>query len=134
VDGWTQVGTIAAALNISDLTFNMTAGHTAITGQIWKVDNEIFQGAIVTNAVTLIKRGDNGTTAATHLILAPVYMWNTYKVVQNAAYQIAVNIYKKRFGENMSAVAKVTGAGVVITPQDIPSMAQRIINNLLRLT
>ena len=134
VDGWTQVGTIAAALNIGDLTFNMTAGHTAVTGQIWKVDNEIFQGAIVTNAVTVIKRGDNGTTAATHLINAPVYMWNTYKVVQNAAYQIAVSIYKKRFGENMSAVAKVTGAGVVITPQDIPSMTQRIINNLARLS
>ena len=134
VDGWTQVGTIAAALNISDLTFNMTAGHTAVTGQIWKVDNEIFQGSIATNAVTLIKRGDNGTTAATHLILAPVYMWNTYKVVQNAAYQIVTSVYKKRFGENVSAVARVTGAGVVITPQDIPSMAQRIINNLARLS
>jgi hypothetical protein len=61
-------------------------------------------------------------------------MWNTYKVIQNAAYQIAVSIYKKRFGENLSGIAKVTGAGVVITPQDVPAITQRIIDNLMRLS
>jgi len=132
--GWTQVGTIAAALNASDLTFNMTAGNTAITGQIWKVDTEIFQGSISTNAVTLIQRGDNGTTAATHLILAPVYMWNVYKPVQSAAYQIAVGVYKRRFGEGVTGVARVTSAGVVITPQDVPQLAMRILLSLTRLS
>jgi hypothetical protein len=87
VQGWTQVGTVAGALGASSLTFNLTAGHTAITGQIWKVDSEFFQGSISTNAVTVIQRGDNGTSAASHLDLAPIYMWNTYKPIQSACYR-----------------------------------------------
>jgi hypothetical protein len=134
VQGWTQVGTVASALNATDLTFNLTAGHTASTGQIWKVDIEIFQGAIATNAVTLVQRGDNGTTAATHLIVAPIYAWNVYKPIQSACYQITTGVYKRRFGENLSGVARVTGAGVVITPQDVPQLAARILLNHSRLS
>jgi hypothetical protein len=135
VQGWTQVGTLAADIaNTTVLTATLTAGHTAITGQIWKVGIEIFQGSVAANIITVVSRGDNGTTAAVHTALDPIYMWNVYKPIQSACYQIVTGVYKRRFGENLSGVARVTGAGVVITPQDVPQLAMRTLLNLSRLS
>ena len=133
--GWTQIGTLGAAMaDTTTLTVTLVAGHTASTGQIWKVDTEIFQGSVSTNTITAIQRGDNGTTAATHLNGVAVYAWNVYKPIQSAAYQIAVGVYKRRFGEGVTGVARVTGAGVVITPQDVPQLAMKTLISLSRLS
>jgi hypothetical protein len=48
--------------------------------------------------------------------------------VTAAVEDIVVNAYHRRFGENTSGIATVTGAGVVITPKDIPEAAWRTIN------
>jgi hypothetical protein len=49
--------------------------------------------------------------------------------VKMAVEEIVVSVYKKRFGENTSGAATITGAGVVITPKDIPDTAARTIAN-----
>jgi len=48
--------------------------------------------------------------------------------IREACSMIAQSFYKRRFGENVSGIAKVTAAGVVITPQDVPSAAADILN------
>ena len=127
---WTNVGTLAAA--ISDTTtagFTMTSATDAVVpGQIVKIDNEYFN--ILTNAshaVTVFQRGDNGSTAATHLINSVVYAWNAEPrmvVLETAHYA-----YERRFGKSSDATATVTAAGVVLSPRDIPVMAQKFIDN-----
>ena len=45
-----------------------------------------------------------------------------------ACLLIAASYYKRRFGENLSSVTTITGAGVVISPIDVPMDARAIIN------
>lgn len=52
--------------------------------------------------------------------------------IRQACMMIATSMYKRRFGESTSSVATVTAAGVVITPQDVPSHAARIIRRYTR--
>ena len=49
------------------------------------------------------------------------------KVIAHAAY-------KRRFGENVSSISTITGAGVVVEPQDIPGGAFLILLNNRRIT
>jgi hypothetical protein len=48
--------------------------------------------------------------------------------IKQACLEIVNAAYLRRSGQNMSAVAEVTGAGVVLTPEDIPRSASNIIN------
>jgi hypothetical protein len=130
---WVQAGTLAAAITTtSATTATMTAGHTLAAGQIWKIDNEYLQGIVLGNALTFNRRGDNGSTAATHLISAPVYVWNPEISVTSACQQITNSFYKKRFGENVSGVATITASGVVLTPADVPTSALKMLGPLMR--
>jgi hypothetical protein len=47
--------------------------------------------------------------------------------IKQAATLIALSMFKRRFGENLSAVSTITAAGVVVTPQDVPSIAAATI-------
>ena len=53
--------------------------------------------------------------------------------IKTACIQIASSVYKRRFGENMSSVATVTAAGVVITPQDLTTETARTLAHYRRL-
>jgi len=52
--------------------------------------------------------------------------------VKMAVEEIVVNVYSKRFGANTTGTATITGAGVVITPKDIPDSAWITINKYKR--
>ena len=62
------------------------------------------------------------------------YVATTPDDIKSACLMIAVGAYKKRFGENVSSTATITAAGVVLTPQDIPSHAADIIRLFVRRT
>lgn len=47
--------------------------------------------------------------------------------IKQACTLISVSLYQARRGMGAEGVAQVTGAGVVITPRDVPQMAQKII-------
>jgi hypothetical protein len=134
--GWSLAGTLGAAISdTTTLAFTMTAGHSLVVGNIAKVDSELFNvGTAGATACAMNARGDNGSTAATHLNGASVYVWNAYKPIRSAVLQIAQSIYKRRHGESLSGIASVTAAGVVITPQDVPQLAQRILMELSRFS
>lgn len=54
--------------------------------------------------------------------------------IREACLMTTQSFVKRRFGENVSGIAKVTAAGVVITPQDVPSSAADIINHYKKWT
>lgn len=135
VDGWTIAGTLGSA--ISDTTtksFTMTAGHTCAVGEILKVDNEILIPAtVVTNTVTAIARGDNGSTAATHSNGATVYVWQPMEEARQACLELAMRAYKRRFGQSGGNTETITAAGIVLVPKDVPTLVNDFINVYKRL-
>lgn len=130
---WVQAGTLAAAItSTTAITATMTAGHGLASQQIWRIDSEIVQGTVSGNNLTFNSRGDNGSTATTHLISSVVYVWQVVPSVAGAMQMIVDSLYKKRFGENSSSVATITAAGVVLTPADIPAAAWKMLAPLMR--
>ena len=56
------------------------------------------------------------------------YMTNHTDDIREACLMITQSFVKRRFGTNVSGQVKITAAGIVITPQDVPSAAADIIN------
>lgn len=52
--------------------------------------------------------------------------------IKNACYEIVAAAYGRRSGQNLTGTAEVTGAGVVITPEDITPYARSIIRAYTR--
>ena len=132
---WPQVGTLGVAMSdTTTLAFTASAGHTITPGNIIKIGSEIMNVlTVATNTITPIKRGDNGSTAATHLINSVVYAWQPMEGARMSVLEIANSSYKKRFGQNTGESATVTAAGVVLTPRDIPATAQDFILSMRQL-
>lgn len=134
---WKAVGTIAAAMaDTTTLTITMTAGHSldARGGEILKIGDELFNSSsVVGNVLTVQARGDNGSTAATHLILAPVYTWQVMDEVKQLTLEVANVMYKSRYGENVETTSTYTGAGVIVTPRSLPVWAQEVVRRYQRI-
>lgn len=133
--GWAAVGTLSVAMSdTTTLAFSATTGHAITAGQILKIDSELFNVvAAGTNTITPIKRGDNGSTAATHLINSVVYAWQPMEGARMSVLEIANTAYKKRFGQSIGESATVTAAGVVLAPRDIPATAQVFIMSMSQM-
>lgn len=130
---WLADTTINEALSASDLTITMTAATNLQVGQIIKIDSEVMViRSIASLNVTVIRRGDNGTTAATHDTASQVYIWQPVADIKNACMEIVNGLFHRRTGQNITGIAEVTAAGVVITPQDVSSFARDIIQNYTR--
>ena len=132
---WQSVGTLAAAItDTTTLAFSATTGHSITAGMILKINSEYYN--VVTaaaNTITPIARGDNGSTAATHLISTAIYAFKPQEEARNAVLEIANNAYNRRFGKAVGESATITAAGVVLSPRDIPAMASEFIHNMRRL-
>lgn len=127
-DAWKAVTTTAEALDTSELGIDMTSDRYFEPGRIFKIDSEIFHVESKTgNTVTVVKRGDNGSTAATHLTAATVSIWQPMEDARNACIEIANTAYHRRFGQSVQAKEQVTAAGIVLTPREIPVMAEHFI-------
>jgi hypothetical protein len=115
------------------LTLTMTAGHTVVKDEIYKIDSEMVNVSNVsTNTVTMAARGDNGSTAATHLNGATVYKWNPQPEIKAALLSIAQSVYGSRSGQSSQGNVTVTQAGVVIRPGDVSGMTQRTLSAFTR--
>lgn len=75
---------------------------------------------------------DSNTEAVITVVGTWGYSATAPSDINIACLQIAQNAYKRRFGENVSSVATMTAAGVVITPQDIPATVARTIEKYRR--
>lgn len=134
LDGWKIGGTLGAAItDTTTLAFTASASHTLAVGQIIKIEDELqILGTVATNTITPLKRGDNGSTAATHANGTTIYIWQPMEEARNAVCEIANTAYRRRFGQNASVSEMVTAAGVVLSPRDIPAMAEEFIRTYRR--
>ena len=131
---WLADTTTNEVLTDSDLTITMTAATNLQVGQIIKIESEVMVIRSISSLnVTVIKRGDNGTTAAAHGTGKTVYIWQPVADVKNACIDIVNGLFHRRSGQNISGIAEVTAAGIVITPQDISSFARDIMQNYTRV-
>lgn len=133
--GWSAGGTLneAGGLNATDLTFTMTAGHSILVGQIIKCENELMiVTTVATNDITVVKRGGNGSTAATHANGTAVTIWNPMTDVRQATLEIARNAYARRYGRNETGASIITEAGLELGPRDVSETAGRTIKKLSR--
>ena len=135
-DGWVSGSTVDEVGNVSAavLSFTAASGVPFTRGQIIRIDNELMQlSSVVTNELTVVARGANGSTAAIHLDHAPIYYWQQQDDVAGLVLEIAKIMYRARYGENVETTAFTTPAGVVITPRSLPPWAQEIIGRYQRL-
>lgn len=126
---WLQVGTLSAAItDTTTLAFSATTGHSITANQILKIGSEVFNVVSAgANTITPVRRGDNGSTAETHLISTPIYAWQPMEGAKQSCLEIAHSSYERRFGRNTSDSATVTAIGIVLSPQDIPATAKAFI-------
>ena len=132
---WRAATTLGAAMtDTTTASFTAADGTLLSVGDIVKVDTEVMNvSAISTNTVTVTRRGDCGSTAATHLIAAAVYVWTPDARIRDIALNLARNSYSRRFGENtIAANVKLTAAGVVIEPQDVGARDRETLRSLYR--
>ena len=102
------------------------------SGQIIKIDTELFNLETVSaTSATVNFRADNGSTAATHLINAPVYVWQVEPLAHQATLETAHYAYERRYGKSADNTATVTQAGIVLSPRDIPVLAQKFIESYM---
>lgn len=113
------ISTTATTLTVADADGDDSNGlpYRISPGHLLKIDAEYLEVVAVnttTNVVT-VKRGVNGTTAATHLISAVVYRWQVEEVIQRAVARQSGLMFS-RFGAYTTV--EVQGMSEVRFPND----------------
>lgn len=131
---WPLATTAAEALDTTETAYDVTDGTGFAVGDLSRFDNELgYISAIATNTLT-ITRGENLSTAATHLTGINVYVWRVMDEVKNAVLEITNTAYKRRFGQSLTSTETISPAGIVLSPRDIPMMALDFISTYRRYT
>lgn len=124
---WLLGSTLAEDLDTSETGIDVVSGTAFAVGDIVKIESELsYLSTKATNTLTGT-RGENGSTAATHLTGVSVYIWQYMTELKNAVLETALQAYGRRFGKSNSNTETVTGSGIVLTPKDIPSMTTAFI-------
>ncbi len=137
IRAWKLMGSLGAAwASTTTLTATLTASHTLEKrgGQIIKIDNELFNTSSTdATTLTVLGRGDNGSTAATHVISSSIYVWQPMEDIKALTLEIARIMYRSRYGENVDVTSTYTPAGVIVTPRSLPVWAQELIRKYQRI-
>jgi len=124
---WLAVDAIAAGINatVTALTvadvdgLNVQGyGPRISAGNLLKIDSEYLEVTatnITTNVVTVI-RGANGSTAAAHLIAAPVSVWQVEDNIKRVTARQAGLLYARR---GAFETANITEIGIIQYPVDL---------------
>lgn len=129
---WLIGSTLAEDLETSETSIDVASGTLFAVGDLIRFGNELgYLSAKATNTLTST-RAENGSTAATHLTSANVYIWQVMDELKNVVLEITTQAYNRRFGQGSNAAATVTAAGVVLSPKDIPAMATDFIHTYRR--
>lgn len=119
---WKTQSTLNEALDSSETGIDVVSGTLFAVGDIARIENELsYISAVVTNTLTGT-RGENGSTAASHLTSLDVKTWQYMSDLKTAVLETTMQAYKRRFGSSGSNTISITGAGVVLSPKDIPSV------------
>lgn len=125
---WSAVDTLAAAivsasattLTVADVDGADEYGFTPrlSAGNLIKIDTELLEVTATNTSsnVVTVRRGANGTTAATHLIAAPVSVWRTEDGIRRVTARQAGMLYARRGAYEQQTI---TDVGVVTYPADL---------------
>jgi hypothetical protein len=128
---WLLATTANEAMDASETGYDVTSGTPFAIGNLIRFDNELgYVSAVGTNSLT-ITRGENASTAVTHLTGINIYIWQPMEEAHNAVCEIANNYYKRRFGETSGASPNVTAG---MTSTDVPATAADFIKTCRRMT
>lgn len=134
-NAWLKVDDAAAIATTTALTFTVADVDGAdpnnrlpriSAGNLIKIDDEYMEVVVTdtgTNTVTVV-RGAHGSTAATHLVGADVYVWQVEDTIRRACARQAGMLYA-RLGAYESAV--VTDIGVTNYPSDLLHELREIV-------
>lgn len=136
---WLAVDTLAAAITtttattftVADVDGTDTNGNTPriSVGHLLKIDDEYMEVistvAAATNSVTVI-RGAHGSAAATHLIAAPVSVWQVEEPILWAVARQA-NLMYARYGAYTTS--ETTDFGEIRYPADFLSEVYGVLNH-----
>ncbi len=122
-NAWESLTTLGAAITSTSATSATLAAAAGNPGELWMIDSEfLYLSARATTTATVV-RGVNGSTAATHLISAPIYRWQMTSN-QGAAQFIpglckAGAIIKYAIRENPQIQSISVDNHVVSVPKDV---------------
>jgi len=109
---WQLATTAAEGMDATETGFDVTSGAGFAVGNLIRFDNELgYVSSIATNTLT-ITRGENGSTAATHLTGINVYIWQPMISVKNLVCELASVERANRFGQktnNADEVMRIAG-------------------------
>lgn len=131
-NAWVDTGaTLAAAIsNTTGTTFTCTTAKLK-SGMLVKIDSEFLYVSSVapsTNDTITVVRGVNGSTAATHLISAPVSVWTVDPALQGVIWRAAAALYRLR--DNPIADTVVIDGQSFATPKDVQQFIKQQIIGL----
>ena len=109
---------VAAIVTTTVTTFNVTATEGALfsPGNMILLDSEYMEVTGVTGDTLTVIRGVNGSTAAAHLVNAPVSILSIPEDIQRVTARQA-SVLKARLGS--FSVQQITQLGLVQYPQDL---------------
>lgn len=122
------ISTTATTITVADVDGSNPDGFTPriSAGNLIGIDNELLEVTAtntVTNVVT-VRRGMNGTTASTHLIAAPVSVWQTDDNVRRVTARQAGLLYARRGAYEQQTI---TDVGVITYPADLLSELRGVL-------
>jgi len=126
-NAFTATSLLAAAIvTTTAVTFTVTAGQGVLfsPGHMLKIDTEYMEVTSVSTDTLTVTRGVNGSTAATHLIAAPVSILQIPDDIQRVVARQADTLYSRR---GSHSVQMLTQVGIVQYPQDL---VQELLNTV----
>lgn len=125
---WTVGSTAAEAMDATETGYDVTSGALFAVGNLIRFDDELgYVSAVAANSLTTT-RGENGSTATTHLTSIDVKIWNVMEDAKNSCIELVNNMYRRRFGQSSTSNSEqITAAGIVISPRDVPAMVKEFI-------
>lgn len=134
--GWTQGSLInmGTNLNATATTITVDSDDLFVPDQLIRIDNEIMiVVSSSSNDLVVLKRGDNGSTAAIHLDNAPVYYWTHPEDIVKFVLGMAHIEYKARFQPQVAEVTTyISPAGIVTNPRALPQNAPQMLAHYRR--
>jgi hypothetical protein len=137
-DGWQPSGDAVANLlgidaSATSITVTDADGFDAFgftprfsRGNLIRIDDE-FMRIVAVNATTntlTILRGQRGSTAVSHLLDAPISVWNIEPDIRRAAYQWVALLYARRGSFEQRVI---DGVGITTYPADAPTEVIRLL-------
>lgn len=129
-DAWVSTDTLGAAIaSTSTTSATLTTSASLKAGQLIKIDSEfLYVSAVVTTTATIV-RGVNGSTAATHLISAPIYVWTVDDSLAQLTKEATVARYRLRSNPLADNFVALDGS-VLVNPKDIDKYITRRVSEL----